>query len=202
MKHLKDRGLLDGTKWKRLNVVMDNCSGQNKNSIVLRLSPCLQEKGFFLQTNFIFLVVRHAKNIADRIFNTLKKLCRSKNLFSMGMLVECMKHELVIPCQVDWRFFMDRDKYLTRFYKKMSSVLKWQMLQSSTELWRWQNLFQEQQRRECRHLGGKSTETKRRGRSMKWHPHGRTNAATSTETRAEGDQASRNVQKIPRPCCQ
>jgi hypothetical protein len=134
MKHLKDRGLLDGTKQKRLNIVMDNSSGQNKNNIVLRLSPHLQEKGFFLQINFTFLVVGHTKNIADRLFNALKKLHRLKNLFSMGMLVECFKHELVIPCQVDWRVFMDWDKCLTRFCKKMSSALKWQMFQSSTEI--------------------------------------------------------------------
>jgi hypothetical protein len=30
MKHRKDRGLLDGTKRKRLNVVMDNCTGQTR----------------------------------------------------------------------------------------------------------------------------------------------------------------------------
>jgi hypothetical protein len=78
MKHLQDRGLLDGKKQKWLNIVMDNCSGQNKNNIVLRLTTYLEEKGYFLEINFIFLVIRHTKNIADRLFNTLKKLYKKK----------------------------------------------------------------------------------------------------------------------------
>ena len=45
MKHLKDHGLLEGTQRKRLNIVMDNCPGQNKNNIVLRLSTYLHAKG-------------------------------------------------------------------------------------------------------------------------------------------------------------
>ncbi len=45
MKHLDDRGLLDGTKRKILNVVMDNCAGQNKNNYLLRLAPYLIKKG-------------------------------------------------------------------------------------------------------------------------------------------------------------
>jgi hypothetical protein len=125
---------MDGKKRKQLNIVMDNCSGQNKNNTVVRLATYLVEKGFFGEVNFIFLVVGHTKNIADRLFNTLKKLYRKKNIFSMGMLTECLKHEQVIPCEVDWRVFMDWDKYLSRLYKKMSSVVKWQMFQSSTEI--------------------------------------------------------------------
>jgi hypothetical protein len=134
MKHLKDRGFLDGTQRKQLNIVMDNCPGQNKNNIVLRLSPYLQEKGYFLEVNFIFLVVGHTKNVADRLFNTLKRLYRKMNIFSMNMLIEVLKHEQVIPYKVDWRDFKDWDKYLSRIYKKLSSVLKWQMFQSSSEL--------------------------------------------------------------------
>jgi hypothetical protein len=45
MKHLEDRGLLNGTKRKTLNVVMDNCARQNKNNCALRLAPYLIEKG-------------------------------------------------------------------------------------------------------------------------------------------------------------
>jgi hypothetical protein len=45
MKHLKDCGLLDGTKRKSHNVIMDNCAGQNKNNSIMRLAPYLIEKG-------------------------------------------------------------------------------------------------------------------------------------------------------------
>jgi hypothetical protein len=40
-KHLEDHGLLDGTKRKSMNVMMDNCTGQNKNNYILRLAPSL-----------------------------------------------------------------------------------------------------------------------------------------------------------------
>jgi hypothetical protein len=136
MKHLEDRGFLDGTtKRKCLNIVMDNCAGQNKNNYVLRLAPYLVEKGFFQEVRFIFLVVGHTKNVADRLFNILKRLYRRKNIFTMGMMSEAMKHELTIPYVVDWRVFKHWDKYLNRIYKtKMSSVKKWQLFGSSTEL--------------------------------------------------------------------
>jgi hypothetical protein len=135
MKHLFDRGLLDGIKRKTLNVVMDNCGGQNKNNYVLRLAPYLVEMGYFEEVNFIFLIVGHTKNVADRLFNILKRLYRTQNIFSMGMMMEAMKHELTIPYEVDWQVFKNWDKYLNRIYKaKMSSVKKWQMFSSSVEL--------------------------------------------------------------------
>jgi hypothetical protein len=135
MKHLQDRGLLeDGKKRKQLNIVMDNCPGQNKNNFVLRLAPFLQEKGYFSEVNFIFLVAGHTKNVADRLFNTLKRLYRKQNVFTMGMLLESMTHPQVISYSVDWHVFKNWDTFLNRLFKKMSSVLKWQMFQSSTEL--------------------------------------------------------------------
>jgi hypothetical protein len=135
MKHLDDRGFLDGTKRKCLNVVMDNCPGQNKNNYVLRLAPYLVEKGFFQEVRFIFLVVGHTKNVADRLFNILKKLYRTQNIFTMGMMLKAMSHELTIPYEVDWRVFLNWDKFLNRLYKaKMASVKKWQMFCSSTDI--------------------------------------------------------------------
>ncbi len=56
-----------------LNIVFGNCSGQNKNSTVLRLSPYLVEMGYFKAVDFVFLVVEHTKNSADMLFNVLKK---------------------------------------------------------------------------------------------------------------------------------
>jgi hypothetical protein len=126
--------LFDGKRRKRLNVLMENCPGQNKNNFVLRLAPYLREKEYFVEVNFIFLVVGHTKNVADRLFNTLKRLYRKQNVFTMGMLLEAMKHEQVIAYNGDWQEFKDWDKYFNRIYKKMSAVLKWQMFLSWTEL--------------------------------------------------------------------
>ena len=58
---------------KELNFVMDNCGGQNKNRMVLRLAPYLVENGFFRVVNIIFLVRGHTKNPCDRMSNTPKK---------------------------------------------------------------------------------------------------------------------------------
>jgi hypothetical protein len=102
MKHLKDRGFLDGKKQNQLNIIMDNCPGQNKKNFVLRLAPYLQEKGYFNDVNFIFLIVGHTKNVANHLFNTLKRLYRVHNMFSMGMLLEAMTHPQVIAYSVNW----------------------------------------------------------------------------------------------------
>ena len=46
---------------KELNVIMDNCGGQNKNKTVIRLGSYLQELGWFQYVNLIFLVKVHTK---------------------------------------------------------------------------------------------------------------------------------------------
>ncbi len=93
MKHLEDRGLLSGVKRCRLNIVMDNCSGQNKNNMVLRLAAYLVEKGHFAQVDFIFLVVGHTKNVADRLFNICISKYRKSNIFATQLLLESFTHE-------------------------------------------------------------------------------------------------------------
>jgi hypothetical protein len=53
----------------------------------------------------------------------------------MGMMIEAMEHELTISYEVDWQVFKHWDKYLNWIYKaKMSSVKKWQIFHSSTDL--------------------------------------------------------------------
>jgi hypothetical protein len=135
MKHLEDCGFLDDTTRKALNIVMDKCAGQNKNNYVLRLAPYLVEKGYFEQVHFIFLVVGHTKNVADRLFNILKKLYRTQNIFTMGIMLKAMQHDLTILYEVDWRVFKNWDKFLNCIYKtKMASVKKWKIFGSSTRL--------------------------------------------------------------------
>ena len=73
-----------------MNIIFDNCSGQNKNNTVLKLPPWLIAMGFFKKVNFIFLVVGHTKNAADRLFNSLKCEYHKKNLFTMDSLVAAL----------------------------------------------------------------------------------------------------------------
>jgi hypothetical protein len=52
----------------------DNCTGQNKNNVMMKLIPFLYETKAFSKITFNFLVVGHTKNAADRLFNTLNRL--------------------------------------------------------------------------------------------------------------------------------
>jgi hypothetical protein len=40
----------------RLSIIVDNCSGQNKNKMVLRLALYLVEQGYFKNVEFIFYI--------------------------------------------------------------------------------------------------------------------------------------------------
>jgi hypothetical protein len=64
--------LRKGKPGKKLTVAMDNCGGQNKNNIVLRLAPYLVEMGYFKTVVFAFYVRGHTKNARDRTFNQMK----------------------------------------------------------------------------------------------------------------------------------
>jgi hypothetical protein len=71
---LKKTGLLNlnHPPSKNLTFVFDNCSGQNKNGMVLKLVVYLVEMGYFEEVEFLFLIIGHTKNPADRLFNLLK----------------------------------------------------------------------------------------------------------------------------------
>ena len=56
MKYLLEQGLLDGSKLYKLTIIMDNCSGQNKENHVLRLTPYLTMKKYFEKVCILFLV--------------------------------------------------------------------------------------------------------------------------------------------------
>ena len=73
---------------KELNLICDNCGGQNKNNMVIRLAPLLVELGYFKRVNFIFYVVGHTKNVADRLFNSLKRRYRRENVWTMRGLLK------------------------------------------------------------------------------------------------------------------
>ena len=61
---------------KSLTFILDNCAGQNKNRMVLRLATYLVEAGYFEEVNFVFYIVGHTKTPCDRWFNQLKRSYR------------------------------------------------------------------------------------------------------------------------------
>ena len=120
MLHLKKQGWLQkGNPGKELNVVMDNCGGQNKNNHVIRLALPLVELGYFKSVNFIFHMVGHTKNMCDGFFNTLKRKCRRSNIFSMEGLVNLFDgaHEKVSVHLVEKSDFKDWSCLLNQCYE-------------------------------------------------------------------------------------
>ena len=105
-----------------LNIIFDNCPGQNKNNMVLRLVPYLVEMKIFRKVNFIFLIVGHTKNAADRMFNTMKGKYRVSQCFTMDRLREILSSEKVHIHKLETGDMKNWGDYLNRFYKKIPSI--------------------------------------------------------------------------------
>ena len=71
----------------KLVLFFDNCTGQNKNNTILKLGAMLAELGYFKEVAMLFLIVGHTKNACDHLFNSLKKLYRKTNSFTMTELL-------------------------------------------------------------------------------------------------------------------
>lgn len=112
--------LIEGSSAMRLSIIMDNCSGQNKNNHVLRLSLWLVELGFFHQVEFIFYVRGHTKNVCDRMFNLLKKRYHKDNIFSITHLTTLLNAIDNVNYQhMQGNIFFDYNSLLDNFYKQM-----------------------------------------------------------------------------------
>ena len=97
-----------------LNIIFDNCSGQNKYNIVLKLVAWIVAMGCFKSVIF-FLVVRHTKNLADHLF-LLKNKYQKQNLFTFDTSVT------VYPTMAN--DFLDYDKQLDGMYWKLVGNIK------------------------------------------------------------------------------
>jgi hypothetical protein len=105
-----------------LNFILDNCSGQNKNRMVLRLANLLVESGIFWKVNFLFLVRGHTKNPCDRMFNILKLRFRKQNVYTMEQLLEVLNaQDQVNALRVQSSDFYDMDAFLDKFYRRFAS---------------------------------------------------------------------------------
>ena len=106
-----------GDPGKELNIIYDNCSGQNKNNNVLKFAIWLTEMGFFNEVNFVFLIVGHTKNAADRLFNCLKVQYRRQNIYTMDQLLHVLDDSPKVSVhQATASDFFDWDLYLNLFY--------------------------------------------------------------------------------------
>jgi hypothetical protein len=97
-------------------------SEQEWHGTVLKLPVYLVEMGFFEEVQFMFLIAGHTKNPADRLFNLLKILYRSLNLFTMKQLITTVNtNEFVTAVQAEEEVYKDFFLYQQSFYKAFES---------------------------------------------------------------------------------
>jgi hypothetical protein len=128
-KQLKYSGLVPEDNSKpdsaanEINFVFDNCGGQNKNRMVLRLLPLLVKRGICNTARAIFLVRGHTKNDCDRLFNLMKKLYRVSNIYDIPELIKAIgDHDDVSPIAVVDGEFLNIDKMEDKFLKKPVAI--------------------------------------------------------------------------------
>jgi hypothetical protein len=107
-----------GRGGQRDQLVFDNCVGQNKNNMVLRMLILLVKKKICLKATAIFLVRGHTKNDADRAYNLLKLLYRKQNIYTPEDLWGALNDQEKCNCVMvssdifkDWKSM--EDKYLS-----------------------------------------------------------------------------------------
>ena len=90
MKTLKDMNLLqENNVGGELNLVFNNCMGQNKNHIIQNLLVYLTEAGFFKTIIFVFLIVGHNKNSADNLSHGGSRCCKEWKKNNNPRKAEC-----------------------------------------------------------------------------------------------------------------
>ena len=94
-------------------------------SSVLRLVPYLVECGYFKKVNFIFLVVGHTKNAADRLFNALKDKYHSANIGTMDKLYRILDTSSKVTVyktgEEDFHLYGD---FLDGYYRNLEGLVK------------------------------------------------------------------------------
>jgi hypothetical protein len=138
-KYLNDSGLINhqNIPRKELNIVMDNCGGQNKNKFVLRLAPLFVELCYYRRVNIIFLVAGHTKNAAIRLFNLLKLQYRKSQVYKMEQLEEILNVNKYVECvKVGKEDFYNFGKFKDKLYKQtplLGNTKKFQLFYSHDE---------------------------------------------------------------------
>jgi hypothetical protein len=109
--NLKRLGVIGTAEpFKEFNMVMDNCGGQNKNRMVLRMLFFLVKLKVATVERIIFLVQGHTKNDCDRLFNLMKKEYRKINTYTPEDLATSIQHEIIDTIMVDGNTFRNWDK--------------------------------------------------------------------------------------------
>ncbi len=126
LKTLRRLNLLrDDSAGGELNIIFNNCSGQNKNNTVLRLAAWLKQMGYLNKVEFVFLIVGHTKNAADGLFNSLKHEYRKQNLFTMQALLDCLSvSDSVMVVPTVHEDFINFDALFDDIYRPLAGKVK------------------------------------------------------------------------------
>jgi hypothetical protein len=117
-----------------LNIIFDNCSGQNKNNTVLKPPAWLMAMGYFKEMHFIFVVVGHTKNAVDRLFNLLKLEYQKQNVFIFDTLVRTLdKSSLLTIHPTVAKDFLNYSKLLDGLYWPLTGYIKTNHMFSCTD---------------------------------------------------------------------
>ena len=132
MQSLRDEGILREDENGRpitggsLSIFCDNCSGQNKNNNVLKMATFLVECGYFKSVEIVFLIVGHTKNACDRLFNSMKKGYRQKNIWSFSELLPILNEseDVKVHAVTNNQHFRDWQVHFDKYYKHLTGILK------------------------------------------------------------------------------
>jgi hypothetical protein len=118
------KGLLGRTA-NEINLVFDNCAGQNKNRMVYRMLFFMVKLKICRVARAIFLVKGHTKNDCDRMFNLMKYDYRKVDCYSPPELIEIAnRHPHVQAVAMDTEEFKDWDELENKMIDKMEGVKK------------------------------------------------------------------------------
>ena len=118
-KQLKLQELLNDRTAHEINLVFDNCTGQNKNRMVSRLLFYLVKLKICTTARAIFLVKGHTKNDCDRMSNLLKQAYRRVDVFTPSELLVLMnQHPQCNAVTMEPDDFKNWDELENRMVKK------------------------------------------------------------------------------------
>ncbi len=91
----------------------------------MKLALWLMAMGYFKSVQFIFLVIGHTKNAADRLFNSLKQEYRKQNLFTFDQFVRTLDQSASVTVHRTLaNDFLDYDSLLDGIYRKLAGNIK------------------------------------------------------------------------------
>jgi len=121
---LHDGFLQESKKFvKELNFVFDNCGGQNKNRMVLRMLVYLVRRKVCDVARAIFLIKGHTKNDCDRMFNLMKKEYRKKNSYTPKDVIDNLsQHPDVDVLRAEVNHFLNWDSFFDKYMHRTEKI--------------------------------------------------------------------------------